>query len=82
MSHIAPAHAEVGRGRPAFDHLPRPDAVIASGGQLFETGICAHAPALHRCDLAGVRDLALATEDAGDGRSSDWGLWLGAELAR
>ncbi len=132
LSHVVPSLAQVGWDRPAYDHLPRPEAVIASGGELFETGIYAHAPALHRYDLAGrwkrvsgkcglppqpggsvvfviradgrevfrsatlkpgrtqafdldlvgVRELELATEDAGDGGHSDWGLWLGAALTR
>ena len=108
------------------------EAVIESAGTLFETGIYAHAPAVHRYELAGrwkrltgscglptqrggsvvfviradgrevfrspalqpgrsatydvpldgVTTLELATEDAGDGNGSDWGMWLGPELSR
>ena len=33
-------------------------------------------------DVTGVEELVLATEDAGDGRAADWGLWLSPELIR
>lgn len=131
LSHVAPEEARVGWGRPAYDHLPRPDALLIAGGELFDTGIYAHAPALHRYDLsggwkrltgtcglpqgggsvvfviradgkellrtktirgggtqsfsldiAGARELELITEDAGDGRNSDWGCWFHPELTR
>lgn len=135
LSHLVPAQAQVGWERPAYDHLPRPEALLVSGGELLETGIYAHAPAVHRYDLSGggwkrlagkcglppqaddrgsvvfviradgkelfrsptlksgrtqafdadvsgVRELELTTEDAGDGKNSDWGLWLGVELKR
>lgn len=132
LSHIKPVAAKVGWGRPAYDHLPRTQALLIAGGELFEYGIYAHAPASYRydltgggwkrltgkcglpsdqgsvvfviradgkevlrtkkiessrtqafdVDLAGVRELELVTEDAGDGNRSDWGLWLGAELRR
>ncbi|MDF1753279.1 MAG: NPCBM/NEW2 domain-containing protein [Verrucomicrobiales bacterium] len=32
--------------------------------------------------LRGAKSLELLTEDAGDGVSQDWGVWLGAELKR
>lgn len=32
-------------------------------------------------DLAGVDDLELLTEDAGDGKASDWGVWLSPTLS-
>ena len=47
------AEAKVGWLEPAYDHLPRPEAVIESAGRLYESGIYAHAPALHRYDLGG-----------------------------
>ena len=33
-------------------------------------------------DVTGVEELVLVTEDAGDGRAADWGLWLSPELTR
>jgi len=127
-----PTDAKVGWLRPAYDHLPRPEAVIESGGRFYDSGIYAHAPALHRYDLAGrwkrlrggcglptqpggsvvfviradgrelfrspklvpgvtatydvdlsgVAALELVTEDAGDGKGADWGVWLAPELSR
>jgi len=132
LSHLAPAEVSVGWGRPAYDHLPRRDALLLAGGELFETGIYAHAEARHVYDLTGgewktlqgacglpagggsvvfvvlvdgkevfrskrieggrierfeidlslAKRLELRTEDGGDGKASDWGLWLGVELAR
>lgn len=133
LSQITPAEATVGWGRPAYDHLPRREAILLGGGELFETGIYAHAPALHRYNLAGagfrrlegacglaggsrgsvvfviradgrevfrsdtiragglerfaidlaeVKSLELLTEDAGDGKGSDWGVWFGPMLRR
>ncbi len=136
LSHVAPMQAKVGWWKPTYDNLPRPNALLISGGELFDTGIFAHAPSIYRYDLTGggwkhltgkcglpcqtpftegsvifviradgkemlrtkkftsnrtssfdinltgVRELELITEDAGDGNSNDWGLWLGAELTR
>ena len=133
LSRITPAEATVGWGRPAYDHLSRREAILLGGGEIFETGIYAHAPALHRYDLAGagfrrlegacglaggssgsvvfviradgrevfrsdtiragglerfaidlaqVKSLELLTEDAGDGKGSDWGVWFGPLLRR
>jgi len=53
LSQAKPAVAKVGWLKPAYDHLPRREAVIESAGRLYETGIYAHAPARHRYDLAG-----------------------------
>lgn len=53
LSSCLPTEARVGWLKPAYDHLPRPEAVIESAGRLYEAGIYAHAPALHRYDLAG-----------------------------
>ena len=33
-------------------------------------------------DVTRVEELVLVTEDAGDGRAADWGLWLSPELTR
>lgn len=132
LSHLAPAEVSVGWGRPAYDHLPRRDALLLAGGELFETGLYAHAEARHVYDLTGgewktlqgacglpagggsvvfvvlvdgkevfrskrieggrierfeidlslAKRLELRTEDGGDGKASDWGLWLGVELGR
>jgi len=103
--------------------------MIVAGGRVFDTGIYAHAPAMHRyrlagawtrltgecglpdgggsvvfviradgrdvfrskplrdsrlerydIDLSGVDELELLTEDAGDGKASDWGVWLAPML--
>ncbi|MFT5467915.1 MAG: hypothetical protein ACI8UO_003023 [Verrucomicrobiales bacterium] len=53
LSQVTPAEATVGWAQPAYDHLPRPDALLISGGELFETGIYAHAESRHLYDLAG-----------------------------
>lgn len=132
LSQLTPQEVRVGWGKPVYDHLPRRDALLLAGGELFETGIYAHAEASHvynlaeagwktlsgacglpagggsvvfvilldgrevfrsnrltggaierfRIDLSQTRLLELRTEDAGDGKSADWGIWLGAELAR
>ncbi len=52
LSRIQPAEASVGWQRPAYDHVPRPDSLLISDGEIFETGIYAHAPARHRYELA------------------------------
>lgn len=38
---------QVGWGRPAFDRVPGQSPVLESAGEIFETGIYAHAPARH-----------------------------------
>lgn len=53
LSQLSPAEVSVGWAQPAYDHVPRRDALLISGGRLFETGIYAHAEARHRYDLAG-----------------------------
>jgi hypothetical protein len=51
LSRMEPTEATVGWLQPAYDHLPRPEAVIESAGRIFESGIYAHAPARHRYAL-------------------------------
>jgi hypothetical protein len=131
LSRLEPVEARVGWLQPAYDHLPRGESVIVAGGRVFDTGIYAHAPALHRyrldgrwqrltgecglpdgggsvvfviradgrevyrsprlepgrvdrydLDITGVAELELATEDAGDGKAADWGMWLAPTLRR
>lgn len=45
--------AKVGWGRPAFDSIAEPPFVLEAGGEFFERGIYAHAPARHTYDLGG-----------------------------
>jgi hypothetical protein len=33
-------------------------------------------------DVSDVQDIVLITEDGGDGKASDWGVWLAPELMR
>ena len=47
------SQARVGWRQPAFDFLPEPPFLLEAGGQLFKTGIYAHAPARHQYDLGG-----------------------------
>lgn len=130
LSRLEPIEARVGWLQPAYDHLPRPESLIVAGGRVFDTGIYAHAPAVHRyrlggvwtrltgecglpdgggsvvfviradgrevfrskvvgpgrpadfdIDLRGVDELELLTEDAGDGKAADWGVWLAPLLS-
>ncbi len=53
LSAARPAAEKVGWLRPAYDHLPRREALLASAGRVFDGGIYAHAPAAHRYDLGG-----------------------------
>lgn len=59
LSRVQPVQASVGWQRPAFDHVPRPDSLIISDGEVFETGIYAHAPARHKYNLKGGKWLRL-----------------------
>ncbi len=43
----------VGWGEPVFNRVPDASMLLESGGQLFETGIYAHAPARHGYTLGG-----------------------------
>lgn len=53
LSQITPVQAKVGWGRPTYDRLPQADALLISGGELFETGLYAHAPSSYHYDLSG-----------------------------
>ncbi len=53
LSQVAPSHARVGWGSPAYDRLPGREALLIAGGELYETGLYAHAPACYRYDLSG-----------------------------
>lgn len=129
------ASATVGWGSPLRNHvLPESGlpCLIHVGGEFFESGLYAHAPASHRFRLdgqwavfrtkfglqdgkngsvvfvvkgdgnelfrsvkvddhqvrtaemkiAGVQELELVVEDAGDGNASDWGVWIAPTLRR
>ncbi len=56
LSAATPAEAKVGWLKPAYDHLPRRNALLASAGRVFERGIYAHAASTHRYDLGGRWD--------------------------
>ena len=53
LADTKPSKAKVGWMRPTYNRLPNKDLLLASGGQIFETGIYAHAPADHHYDLGG-----------------------------
>ncbi len=54
LSRIQPAEASVGLLRPAYDHLPRPETpYFLSAGEIYTTGIYAHADSQHHYDLEG-----------------------------
>jgi hypothetical protein len=52
LTRLSPAEEKVGWAQPAYDHVPRRDALLLVGDRLFETGIYAHADSVHRYDLA------------------------------
>ncbi len=87
LTHFKPTTAEVGWGRPAFDRVPDEAILLESGGQIFETGIYAHAPASHyyqlnekwqtlsgKVGLASGHDGSVQFEIQGDGKT----LWKSA----
>jgi hypothetical protein len=89
LTSLMPDSVDVGWGQPAFDRVPDESMVLSSGGQLFESGIYAHAPARHvyRLDgkwksLSGTVGLAnghpgsVQFELEGDGKS----LWKSATV--
>lgn len=53
LSQAVPVTAQVGWRQPAYDNLPQRDALIEAAGQLYETGIYAHAPAVHAYAVGG-----------------------------
>ena len=76
--------AKVGWGQPVFDRVPDEAMVLESGGEIFETGIYAHAPASHvyqlngqwqtlsgKAGLASGHDGSVQFEIKGDGKT----LW-------
>ena len=76
--------AKVGWGQPVFDRVPDEAMVLESGGEIFETGIYAHAPASHvyqlngqwqtlsgKAGLASGHDVSVQFEIKGDGKT----LW-------
>lgn len=79
--------AKVGWMQPAFNRVPEESVLLEAGGEIFATGIYAHAPARHEYDLGGAwktftGKVGLASghggsvefEVRGDGRS----LWKSA----
>jgi hypothetical protein len=47
LTSLKPESSHVGWGRPAFDRVPEQSPLLESAGEIFETGIYAHAPARH-----------------------------------
>ncbi len=47
LTSLKPDSMKVGWGRPAFNRVPDQVPLLESAGQIFETGIYAHAPARH-----------------------------------
>lgn len=57
--------------------------VRGDGRELFRSPVVRdHAPRRVSVDIAGVAVVDLLTEDGGDGRSADWGVWLTPTLGR
>ncbi len=57
--------------------------VVGDGKTLFDSGVVKNS--LERkisVSVAGVRKLELISDDAGDGKNSDWGVWLAPRLQR
>ncbi|MCA8990053.1 MAG: NPCBM/NEW2 domain-containing protein, partial [Planctomycetaceae bacterium] len=51
LSECRPEKVQVGWARPAYDRIPDPAVLLESAGQIFETGIYAHAESVHQYDL-------------------------------
>lgn len=45
--------AKVGWSRPTLNSIPEPPFMLHAGGEIFDRGIYAHAPAMHEYDLGG-----------------------------
>ncbi len=84
LTYFKPTTAKVGWGQPVFDRVPDEGILLESGGEIFETGIYAHAPASHmyqlngkwqtlsgKVGLAAGHDGSVQFEIKGDGKS----LW-------
>ncbi|MDF1813308.1 MAG: NPCBM/NEW2 domain-containing protein [Verrucomicrobiales bacterium] len=133
LSKVAPKAESVGWWQPAYNHVPNESLLLISAGEVFTTGIYAHAESRHiyevgdgnwsylegkcglppmrsgsvvfviktdgkevfrsevvrpnectgyRINLSGVSELELLTEDADDGKASDWGMWFDPILHR
>ena len=53
LADFRPTSAAVGWARPAFNRIPDNTMLLESGGQIYATGIYAHAPARHMYQLGG-----------------------------
>ena len=53
LSDTTPSLEKVGWMRPTYNRLPNRERLLESGGQIFATGIYAHAPAEHHYQLGG-----------------------------
>lgn len=84
LTSLKPDSVKVGWGRPAFNRIPDQVPILESAGQIFETGIYAHAPARHvyqignkwkrltgKAGLASGHGGTVAFEIKGDGKT----LW-------
>ena len=57
--------------------------IYADGKEVFRSPIVRPGKTEpYTADLTGVKELVLVTEDAGDGKAADWGLWLAPVLTR
>lgn len=53
LADSTPAFAKVGYIRPMYNRLPNATVLMQASGQVFSSGIYAHAPAIHKYDLGG-----------------------------
>ena len=54
LTSFHPTSSKVGWFRPVFNSIPEPPFLLEVGGQIFDRGIYAHAPASHEYDLGGT----------------------------